>query len=196
MGGGQGGLLSRQLAKKCKNRPILVLSSDIRRRALMNRLVENWKQTSKLLRRQCLHIMKSCHFCLNCVAISSQSTIYMPMSAFCIFIWKVSQYQQIWREDCKSRKGVRLKESKENVYEQKPKVKKIKTSWRVEEWQRMVPIDILFLPTVLWTARKKYVLVRKLAPILKQHLSEYVASQTVDRSWVRSQGHVDQWHIQ
>ena len=70
-------------------------------------------------------------------------------------------------------KGVRLKESKENVYEQKPKLKKIKTSWRVEEWQRMVPIDILFLPTVLWTARKKYVLVRKLAPILKQHLSEY-----------------------
>ena len=56
----------------------------------------------------------------------------------------------------------------------------------------MVPIDILFLPTVLWTARKKYVLVRKLAPILKQHLSEYVASQIVDRSWVRSQGHIDQ----
>ena len=95
----------------------------------------------------------------------------------------------------KVEKGVRLKESKENVYEQKPKVKKIKTSWRVEEWQRMVPIDILFLPTVLWTARKKYVLVRKLAPILKQHLSEYVASQIVDRSWVRSQGHIDQWHI-
>ena len=154
MGGGQGGFWSRQLAKKCKNRPNLVLSSDIRRRALMNRLVENWKQTSKLLRRQCLHMVKSCHFCLNCVAISSQSTIYMPMSAFCTFIWKVSQYQQIWREDCKSRKGVRLKESKENVYEQKPKLKKIKTSWRVEEWQRMVPIDILFLPTVLWIAQK------------------------------------------
>ena len=98
--------------KKCKNRTILVLSSDIRWRALMNRLVENWKQTSKLLHRQCLHIMKSCHFCLNCVAISSQSTIYMPMSAFCIFIWKVSQYQQIWREDCKCRKRGKIERVK------------------------------------------------------------------------------------